>query len=355
MKEKVGANARLAHAALPQQRRWSLPDGCDNLGSPYAVRDYFHAERHALARLHHRRTRRVLRRAVLGERRARSRSIASAHAAGTKVLLDVALNHFGHNYLLYDFAGRRARRRSHRRRREPRHALELRRHLRRRARSSRGRSTRRRRSTASPRAATRTRALPRRPDRRSARTSAATRSCAPSPRIVSRCRTSARSSRATALPRAAGAGFYLGADSRRPVDAPRRQLHEQLARREVPLSTTRRTARTSWEFARDARVPLPRPQLLDVARRRRLPLRSHHRLLRRHGLERVEVPDSARSSYYAAEARAGAPRLPRRGVRRSRGDEQGRRHPHRGLRRRHDRPRRRDQGHAPRRGRRSTT
>jgi hypothetical protein len=101
VKEKVGANALWLMPLFPNNDRWNLPDGCDNLGSPYAVRDYFHASG-------------TLSRSCISAGRdeysaepcwandAFDRLVADAHARGTKVLLDVALNHFGHSYLPYD-------------------------------------------------------------------------------------------------------------------------------------------------------------------------------------------------------------------------------------------------------------
>lgn len=101
VKEKVGANALWLMPLFPNNDRWSIPDACDNLGSPYAVRDYFHASG-------------TLSRACITKQRdeysaepcwgtdALDKLVAEAHARGTKVLLDVALNHFGHGYLSYD-------------------------------------------------------------------------------------------------------------------------------------------------------------------------------------------------------------------------------------------------------------
>lgn len=103
VKERVGANALWLMPLFPNNDRWSLPDGCDNLGSPYAVRDYFHASG-------------LLSRACIGKQRDEysnepcwandelDRLVEDAHRRGVKVLLDIALNHFGHNYLSYDLA-----------------------------------------------------------------------------------------------------------------------------------------------------------------------------------------------------------------------------------------------------------
>jgi hypothetical protein len=101
VKEKVGANALWLMPLFPNNDQWNVPDACDNLGSPYAVRDYFHASG-------------TLSRACITAGRdeysaepcwandSLDRLLADAHARGTRVLLDVALNHFGHRYLPYD-------------------------------------------------------------------------------------------------------------------------------------------------------------------------------------------------------------------------------------------------------------
>ncbi|HZS37692.1 MAG TPA: hypothetical protein VFF06_12735, partial [Polyangia bacterium] len=105
--ERLGANGVWLMPLFPDNDRWSLPDACDNLGSPYAVRDYLHAAG-------------SLSRACIAAGRDEEsdppcfaddvldRVIAEAHRRGMKVLLDVALNHFGHNYLFSDTAGHRA-------------------------------------------------------------------------------------------------------------------------------------------------------------------------------------------------------------------------------------------------------
>jgi len=101
--ERVGANALWLMPVFPDNDQWSIPASCDNLGSPYAVRDYVHA-------------RGTLDRACIEAGRdeysaqpcwgngALRRVIDAAHDRGMKVILDVALNHLGHNYLMYDLA-----------------------------------------------------------------------------------------------------------------------------------------------------------------------------------------------------------------------------------------------------------
>lgn len=107
VKERVGANTLWLMPLFPDNDTWALPDGCDNLGSPYAVRDYFHVAP-SLSRA-----------CILAGQDETTpspcwgndvldRLVTQAHAQGTKVILDVALNHFGHNYMPYDVAGARA-------------------------------------------------------------------------------------------------------------------------------------------------------------------------------------------------------------------------------------------------------
>jgi 1,4-alpha-glucan branching enzyme len=87
----------------PNNDQWAIPDACDNLGSPYAVRDYMHAQG-SLSET-----------CILDGRDERSAEpcwgnasldavIDDAHRRGLKVMLDVAFNHFGHNYQIYDYA-----------------------------------------------------------------------------------------------------------------------------------------------------------------------------------------------------------------------------------------------------------
>jgi hypothetical protein len=104
VKDGVGANALWLMPLFPSNDTWGLPDACDNLGSPYAVRDYLHV------------TGSLSRACIAGGAdeyasepcwgdTALDRVIAEAHRRGVKVLLDVAFNHFGHNYLLYGTSG----------------------------------------------------------------------------------------------------------------------------------------------------------------------------------------------------------------------------------------------------------
>jgi len=101
--ERVHANALWLMPLFPNNDQFNIPDACDNLGSPYAVRDYMHASG-------------MLSRACIAKGKDEhdaepcwgnpelEKVIAEAHNRGIKVMLDVALNHFGHNYLAYDYA-----------------------------------------------------------------------------------------------------------------------------------------------------------------------------------------------------------------------------------------------------------
>lgn len=102
IKDSVGANTLWIIPPFPNNDRWNIPDSCDDLGSPYAVRDYFHVAG-------------TLSQACIQSGQDEyspqpcwgngdfDELIKSAHAKGLKVLLDVAFNHLGHNYLMYDY------------------------------------------------------------------------------------------------------------------------------------------------------------------------------------------------------------------------------------------------------------
>jgi hypothetical protein len=98
----LGVNALWLMPPFPNNAEWRLPDPCDNLGSPYAVQDYWHISG-------------MLDRACIAAGRDETRAdapcwandafdrfVASAHARDMAVLLDVAFNHVGHFYRIYD-------------------------------------------------------------------------------------------------------------------------------------------------------------------------------------------------------------------------------------------------------------
>ncbi len=101
--EKVGATALWMMPLFPNNDQWSIPDACDNLGSPYAVRDYMHAAG-TLSRACIQQGKDEYSTTPCWANNELERVIAEAHGRGMKVMLDVAFNHFGHNYLMYDYA-----------------------------------------------------------------------------------------------------------------------------------------------------------------------------------------------------------------------------------------------------------
>jgi len=101
VKQTLGATMVWVMPPFPDNDTWSIPDPCDNLGSPYAVRDYFHVDP-ALSR------RCIAAGAAAAGCWANTELdsfIAQAHSLRLKVMLDIAFNHFGHNYLTYNVAG----------------------------------------------------------------------------------------------------------------------------------------------------------------------------------------------------------------------------------------------------------
>lgn len=106
IKEKVGANTVWVMPMFPNNDRWNIPDACDNLGSPYAVRDYLHAS--GLES----------RKCIQAGRNEYSdtpcwgndvfaKMLQDGHKRSLQMMLDLAFNHFGHNYLMYDYANYR--------------------------------------------------------------------------------------------------------------------------------------------------------------------------------------------------------------------------------------------------------
>jgi len=117
--DRVGANTVWMMPLFPNNDQYNLPDACDNLGSPYAVRDYFHIQgklsRDCIAQGRDENSFEDSGSANPGTRVATptpacygnvsfDRVIQDAHRRGLKVMLDLAFNHFGHNYLFYDYA-----------------------------------------------------------------------------------------------------------------------------------------------------------------------------------------------------------------------------------------------------------
>ena len=101
--ENVGANAVWLQPVFPNNDRRLLPDRCDTLGSPYAVRDYFHTRGTLSAECVASGSDEYAEPPCWGDS-AFDALLADAEARGVGVFLDVALNHFGHDYLFYDVA-----------------------------------------------------------------------------------------------------------------------------------------------------------------------------------------------------------------------------------------------------------
>jgi len=100
--EKVGATMLWVMPPFPNNDIEQIPDACDNMGSPYAVRDYLHMAG-------------TLSRACINAGRDEysptpcwandefDRLIAASAQRNIKVMLDLAFNHIGHQYRMYDY------------------------------------------------------------------------------------------------------------------------------------------------------------------------------------------------------------------------------------------------------------
>ena len=104
---ELGATTLWIMPLFPNNDTWNIPDACDNLGSPYAVRDYMHVQGsldqdcNVQGRDEHSEV------PCWGNDKFK-KLVDAAHAKGLKVWLDVALNHLGHNYLMYDYVNFRS-------------------------------------------------------------------------------------------------------------------------------------------------------------------------------------------------------------------------------------------------------
>jgi len=101
IKEKVGANTIWLMPLFPNNFQYDLPDPCDDLGSPYAVRDYLHVRSSLAAGCIVAGRDEYTEPPCFGNQEL-EQLIKTAHSMGLKVILDVAFNHFGHNYVMYD-------------------------------------------------------------------------------------------------------------------------------------------------------------------------------------------------------------------------------------------------------------
>ncbi len=100
--EVVGANTVWLMPVFPHNFQYSLPHPCDDLGSPYAVRDYYHVRGTLSSACISRGEDEWSENPCWGDQELRD-VIATAHDRGMKVMLDLAFNHLGHEYLFYDY------------------------------------------------------------------------------------------------------------------------------------------------------------------------------------------------------------------------------------------------------------
>lgn len=107
IKEKLGLNTVWIMPVFMNNDRWNIPARCDNLGSPYAVRDYLHVAG-SLSRVCIQAGKDEYAQDE-GEQTpcfgnvSFDELISKANSLGLRVMMDVALNHFGHNYRYYDY------------------------------------------------------------------------------------------------------------------------------------------------------------------------------------------------------------------------------------------------------------
>jgi glycosidase len=102
--DRVGANVVWLMPLFPNNDTWNIPDACDNLGSPYAVRDYMHVSGMASQACIAKGTDEHNDDSPCWGNDSLDKVIQTAHGKGLKIMLDVAFNHFGHNYQMYDYA-----------------------------------------------------------------------------------------------------------------------------------------------------------------------------------------------------------------------------------------------------------
>ncbi|MBI5609063.1 MAG: hypothetical protein HY902_09295 [Deltaproteobacteria bacterium] len=104
IQDVVGANALWLMPLFPHNFQYDLPDACDDLGSPYAVRDYYHTRGSLAARCVKTGADEWSSTPCFGDPELK-KVIAAAHGKGMKIMLDLAFNHLGHEYQFYDYAG----------------------------------------------------------------------------------------------------------------------------------------------------------------------------------------------------------------------------------------------------------
>lgn len=106
--DQVGANTVWLMPLFANNMQVNIPDPCDNLGSPYAVRDYMHAagslSQVCIMKKTDEYTGDETNQTPCWGTASLDSVIRQAHKYNMKVMLDVAFNHFGHDYLYYDYA-----------------------------------------------------------------------------------------------------------------------------------------------------------------------------------------------------------------------------------------------------------
>lgn len=106
IKERVKANTVWLMPIFPHNVKWNIPHRCDNIGSPYSVRDYMHV-RPSLSQFcikaGHTEFQDPEDQPMCFGNQSFTHFMEQANKLGLRVMLDLAFNHFGHNYNFYDY------------------------------------------------------------------------------------------------------------------------------------------------------------------------------------------------------------------------------------------------------------
>ena len=116
IKDRVGASVIWLMPLFPNNDKYTVPWKCDTLGSPYAVRDYMHVSGRVANRCNEANRDEYSDDPCWADSTgpnefgedAMTRFIREAHKRGLKVMHDLALNHFGHNYNFYNMKNYRS-------------------------------------------------------------------------------------------------------------------------------------------------------------------------------------------------------------------------------------------------------
>lgn len=107
IREKVGPVMVWIQPPFPRNERENIPWHCDVMGSPYAVRDYMHISgklsRVCITKDQDENSTDDGKPVACWGTRSFETVVRKAKELGLKVMLDVAFNHFGHNYQFYDY------------------------------------------------------------------------------------------------------------------------------------------------------------------------------------------------------------------------------------------------------------